>query len=170
MNDYKNSLDGRYQPTLNGGAGSGNFGHSGRIGEVGGSAPSGGGMSVKERKQKQFDLLQKTNPMTDDQHTGIRSADEIKTYDEIMENYDPDEEFVYPDWTVEDAQKAMKKGKVTVYHGGGDMYVGCFITPSKMMATDYNGGKEPKSMEVDFDQIAWVNADEGNYLPLDDKK
>ena len=41
MEQTKYSIDGRVIPTINGGAGSGNFGHLGRPGKVGGSAKSG---------------------------------------------------------------------------------------------------------------------------------
>lgn len=33
--------------------------------------------STQKVKQKQFDIIQATNPMWDDYHTGIRSVDEI---------------------------------------------------------------------------------------------
>lgn len=41
MEQTRYSIDGRVIPTINGGAGSGNFGHLGRPGKVGGSAKSG---------------------------------------------------------------------------------------------------------------------------------
>lgn len=152
---YNTSFRQDVEKTINGGKGSGNFDHLGRDGEVGGST---------SRKQAQFDLLQKTNPMEDDYHTGIRSVDEIKTFTEAMED---SESFAYPDFTEEDAQEALKKGTITIYRGGGDWYTGCFVTPSKMQAQDYNGGKEPISMEVKLEDVAWINTDEGNWLPLD---
>ena len=34
------------------------------------------------------------------------------------------------------------------------------------MALDYSGGKEPYSKTVDVDDIAWVNADEGQYAKI----
>ena len=34
-------------------------------------------------KQRQFDIVTKLNPMLDDYHTGIRSLDDIKTWDDI---------------------------------------------------------------------------------------
>ena len=51
--------------------------------------------------------------MTDDYHTGIRSVDDIKTAEEVFTD-DPDD-YIYPDFTVEDGQRALESGKVTVY-------------------------------------------------------
>lgn len=46
MEEYRNTLDGRFTATRNGGAGSGNFGHSGRPGKVGGSGKGSGSSST----------------------------------------------------------------------------------------------------------------------------
>lgn len=48
----KISIDGRVIPTMNGGHGSGNFGHSGRPGKVGGSG-SGKGAAKSSSKTKE---------------------------------------------------------------------------------------------------------------------
>lgn len=48
----KYSMDGRIVPTINGGHGSGNFGHSGRPGKVGGSGKGTG--SAKEQYAKKY--------------------------------------------------------------------------------------------------------------------
>lgn len=60
------SIDGRLVPTLNGGAGSGNFGHAGRPGKVGGSAPSSmGGVVSSAMRSKRFmkgDIVRATTP------------------------------------------------------------------------------------------------------------
>lgn len=45
-------IDGRLIPTINGGAGSGNFGHAGRPGKRGGSAKSSGGSLAAGRMRK----------------------------------------------------------------------------------------------------------------------
>lgn len=48
----KSNSVGEKNPFLNGGAGSGNFGHAGRPGEVGGSAPSGAGGVSRETTER----------------------------------------------------------------------------------------------------------------------
>ena len=122
------------------------------------------------RKQAQFDLLQKTNPMLDDYHTGIRKPEEIKTLQEVIKHHDPDEDFAYPDFELKDAQKAMDNGKITIY-SSYPIKEGVFVSPSKMMAQDYAGGRgEVYSKEVDLKDIGWINGDEGNYLPVNNRE
>ena len=66
----------------------------------------------KVSKEKQLDIIQSTNPMLDDYHVGIRKLEDIKTFDQVV---DDSESFVYGDFSKEDAQKAIKEGSVTVY-------------------------------------------------------
>lgn len=121
-------------------------------------------------KQAQFDLLQKTNPMLDDYHTGIRKPEEIKTLQEVIKHHDPDEDFAYPDFELKDAQKAMDNGKITIY-SSYPIKEGVFVSPSKMMAQDYAGSRgEVYSKEVDLKDIGWINSDEGNYLPVNNRE
>lgn len=120
-------------------------------------------------KQAQFDLLQKTNPMLDDYHTGIRKPEEIKTLQEVIKHHDPDEDFVYPDFELKDAQKAMDNGKITIY-SSYPIKEGVFVSPSKMMAQDYAGSREVYSKEVDPKDIGWINGSEGNYLPVNNRE
>ena len=115
------------------------------------------------RKNTQFELLQKTNPMLDDYHTGIRSVEDIRKFED---NFGDDESFAYPDFTEKDAQAIDPNGKIRVY-SSKDINTGDFVTPSKMMAQDYAGGAEPNSKLVNVNDVAWINGDEGNYLPVD---
>ena len=55
----KTSIDGRIIPTINGGYGSGNFGHSGRPGKVGGSGKSSGGGAMEQKHDKNVKDLEK---------------------------------------------------------------------------------------------------------------
>ena len=41
-----------------------------------------------------------------------------------------------------------------------------FVSPSRMMAMDYTGGKEPFSKVVDVDDVAWISSDEGQYAKI----
>lgn len=114
-------------------------------------------------KEKQLEVIQKYNPMLDDIHTGIRSVDDIKTFKEAMKD---DESFVYGDFSYEDAEKALKSGKITVY-SSHPIEQGVFISTSYNMAKDYCGEREPYSKTVDIDKVAWINGDEGQFADVD---
>ncbi len=116
----------------------------------------------ENHKSQQFDILQKTNPMQDDYHTGIRGTYDIHTADEVF----TENEFMgTPDWNFEDAQAALKKGKVTVY-SSYPISTGVFVTPSKMTAQDYAGEGKVYSEEVPLESVAWIDSDEGQYAPV----
>ena len=119
-----------------------------------------------DNRQAQFELLQKTNPMTDDYHTGIRSPEDIHTLKNIVDTYNADNNFTYPDFTLSDAQKALANGNIDVY-SSKPIEAGAFISPSKMMATDYAGGGQVYSKNIPLDDFAFIESgDEGNYLPV----
>ena len=63
-------------------------------------------------KKKQLEIIQKENPAPDDYHTWIRSQDDIKTFDEVIND---DESFVWGDFNKEDAKRALENGYVTIY-------------------------------------------------------
>ncbi len=65
------------------------------------------------RKEKQFEVINRTNRMTDDYHAGIRSASDIMSAEEAF-NVSPDE-YLYPDFTEAEGRKALGSGKITVY-------------------------------------------------------
>jgi len=120
-------------------------------------------------KESQLETINKTNPMTDDYHTGIRSVEDIRTFDEAYneakgeaesgeyENYSS-----YPDVTNEMLENAMKKGTIKVF-SSKPIKDGVFVTPSLQQATDYAGGKKVYSKNVKLSDVAWVNVDEGQY-------
>jgi len=119
------------------------------------------------RRQAQFDLLQRTNPMTDEYHTGIRTPEEIRTLKNIVDNYNEDDNFTYPDFTLADAQKALVNGELPVY-SSKPIEPGAFISPSRMMAQDYAGqGGQVYTKNIPLEDFAFIESgDEGNYLPL----
>lgn len=117
----------------------------------------------ENNKQKQLDIIQKNNPMTDDYHTGIRSVEDIKTFDEAIND---EESFVYGDFSKEDAEKALEKGKVTVY-SSNPIEQGSFVSTSQNMAKDYAGNGKIYSQEVDLKDVAWINGDEGQYAKVE---
>lgn len=121
--------------------------------------------TIANPKQLQMDIISKSNPMTDDYHTGIRSIDDIKTASEAFtkENF---EETSYPDFTFEDSQKAIKEGKITIY-SSNPIENGGFVSTSKMMAQDYAGGSKVYSKIVSINEIAWIDNNEGQYAKVE---
>jgi hypothetical protein len=117
------------------------------------------------RKQKQLDIINKSNPMRDDYHTGIRRIDDIKTFAEAMQD---DESFVYGDYEREDAERDLKRGKVVVY-SSKPIGQGGFVSTSQNMARDYAGNGKIYSQEMNIDDIAWVNGDEGQVAIVENK-
>ena len=115
-------------------------------------------------KEKQFEIIKNNNPMEDNYHTGIRSMDDIKTANEVFtkENF---EEVSNPDFTFEDAQKALETGKVTVY-SSKPIENGGFVSTSKMEAESYSGNGKVYSKEVPLDNVAWIENTQGQYTNL----
>ena len=112
---------------------------------------------IKQRQQEQFEIIQKNNPMTDDYHVGIRSADEIKDFADAMED---EESFFWGDFSKEDAVKALQKGRVTVY-SSKPIRQGTFVSTSRNQAQDYAGNGKVYSKNITLEEVAWINGDEG---------
>ena len=54
--------------------------------------------------------------MWDEYHTGIRTVDHLRTWEEVLELNDEREgQFVWGDFSREDAEQALKNGTITVY-------------------------------------------------------
>ena len=119
-------------------------------------------------KEEQFKIIQKENPMLDDYHTGIRSVDDIKTWEEVLQLDDDSEgQFVWGDYTRADAERDFKKGTITIY-SSKPIKNGTFVSSSKIQAEEYAGGIGNKvySKEVPLNEIAWINGDEGQYAKI----
>lgn len=112
-------------------------------------------------KGKQLEIIKKTNPMLDDYHVGIRNVEDIKAFNEVVNDEDS---FVWGDFTREDAKKALKEGKITVY-SSYPINQGTFVSISKIQAEQYAGGKGNKiySKTIPLEEVAWINGDEGQY-------
>ena len=112
-----------------------------------------------KNKEIQFELIQRSNPMTDNYHVGIRSLSDIKSAREVFKEND----FIgSPDWNYEDAQKALDSCKITVY-SSKPIVQGGFVSPSQMMAQDYAGDGKVYSKEVSIDDVAWIDSIEGQF-------
>lgn len=119
--------------------------------------------STSNLKEQQLEIVLKENPMTDDYHTGIRTIDDIKTFDEVIND---DESFVWGDFTQEDAKQALEKGTVTVY-SSKPITNGSFVSTSQNQAKDYAGNGKIYSQEVSLEDVAWINGDEGQYAKVE---
>ena len=117
---------------------------------------------VTKYKEDQFAIIQETNPMRDNYHTGIRKPSDIQSAKEAFGNGD---DFVYPDFTKEDAEEALKSGKITVY-SSHPIQNGNFVTPSRMMAGDYAGEGKVYSKTIPVNDVAWINSSEGQLAKV----
>lgn len=115
-------------------------------------------------KQEQFDIIQATNPRRSEiNFTWINSIDDIQTFQEAYDNdidgYVSGGGFT-EDYTVEDMAEALRAGKITVY-SSHPIENGTFVTPSKMEALLSYGGGQGYMAEVNLDDIAWIDVDQG---------
>lgn len=119
-------------------------------------------------KGKQLEIIKSTNPMLDDYHVGIRKIEDIKTFDEVIN--DDGESFAWGDFSKEDAEKALKDGKVTVY-SSYPIKQGTFVSTSRIQAEEYAGGRGNRvySKTIPLDSVAWINGDEGQYANINQK-
>ena len=119
-------------------------------------------------KKAQYKIIQETNPMFDEEHVGIRSPKDIKTFEEIIND---EESFTWGDYSKEDALRDLKRGKVRVY-SSYTIKNGVFVSTSYQQALDYASGNPSKvhSREVALNSVAWINGDEGQYAKIYDTK
>ena len=122
------------------------------------------GFPVTEYKQKQFEVIQATNPMLDDYHVGIRKPSDIRSPEEAF-GAQAKEDYVYPDFTPEDGARALKSGRIKIY-SSKPIKNGGFVSPSKRMAGDYAGGGKVYEKEVPINSVAWINAGEGQFAEV----
>ena len=127
-----------------------------------------------ELKNAQLAIINETNPMLDDYHTGIRKVEDIKSFDEAyqiakadMERYDDEQMSSYPDLTDDIIEDAINSGKITVY-SSKPIKNGNFVTPSRMQAEDYAGGGKVYEKTIPTKDVAWIDIEEGQYAKVDD--
>ena len=129
--------------------------------------------SSNPHKEAQLRKVVAANAMEDAYHTGIRSVEDIKTFEEVYniskreaENGGYDELASYPDITNDMIEQALGDGHITIY-SSKPIEDGAFVTPSRMQAEDYAGGGRVYSMEVPLEDVAWINLDEGQYAKVE---
>lgn len=122
--------------------------------------PSQAANSGINEKIKQFQVLARTNIITDSYHTGIRTVDDIKTFEESVSEFD---EFgAYSDYSESDARAALDKGEITVY-SSYPIKEGTFVSPSKEMAAMYSSNGRVYSKKIPLSDVAWISAEEGQF-------
>ena len=120
-----------------------------------------------ELKQKQLEIINRTNPAPNEYNTWIRTVKDIKTAEEVF-SIAFEEGAMYPDFQMDDITKAIESGYVTIF-SSYPIKEGVFVTTSKMNAQDYAGGKGGKvfSKKVQLKDIAWIDEGEGQYAPTE---
>ena len=121
----------------------------------------------KNHKEQQNKIIQDNNPMDKalGEHTWINSADDIKTYQEAIEEFGEIDN-ITPDFTAEDVKKALDTGKMTVY-SSYPIEQGTFVTPSKMEAQSYAGKGQVYSKEISLTDVAWIDEVQGQYAKVE---
>ena len=117
-------------------------------------------------KNAQYKIIQETNPMFDEEHVGIRSPKDIKTFEEVINDEDS---FTWGDYSKEDAIRDLKKGTVIIY-SSYPIKNGTFVSTSYQQALDYAGGDPTQvhSRKASLNSVAWINGDEGQYAKVYD--
>ena len=129
--------------------------------EVGISELSSSEASPSGLKQAQLEIILRTNPMHDDVHTGIRTIEDIKSFEEAIEAEPPS----YPDITKAIIDAAKVNGEIGIY-SSKPIKDGVFVSPSKMCAMDYAGGGKVYYTTLPLTDIAWINGDEGQVAEV----
>lgn len=116
-------------------------------------------------KLAQLEIVNRTNPAPNDTLTWIRTAADIMTYSETVDDivrrgYEGDDPT--PDYTWQDITKALKTNRVTVY-SSYPIKNGTFVTPSRMEAEAYAGNGPVYRKTVTLDKVAWIDELQGQY-------
>lgn len=118
-------------------------------------------------KAQKLEIIKKNNFANDDYHTWIRNENDILDFNDARKYTldDIGDVSSYPDVTKDLLDAAEKSGKIKVY-SSKPFSLGGFVSPSKMQAQDYAGKGKIYEGVFDIDDIAWLNADEGQIARL----
>lgn len=149
------------------------------------SKENGEKISLVDKKNKitgrslreiQLDIINDTNPMLDDYHTGIRKVEDIKTFQEAFdmakadkEKYGDEQMSSYPDLTDDILNDALESGEITIY-SSKPIKNGNFVTPSRMQAEEYAGDGKVYEKKVSLTDVAWIDVEQGQYAKVPSKK
>lgn len=116
-----------------------------------------------DRKAEQLAVIEQSNPFDAalGAHTWIRSAEDILTYGEAIDNFGGVDD-VTTDFRAGDVQRALDSGYMTVY-SSYPITQGTFVTPSYMEAQNYAGDGHVYSKRVPLDDVAWLDEVQGQY-------
>ena len=117
------------------------------------------------KRGRQAERINRTNRMTDDVHTGIRTAEDVKSFDKILSEVESYGDTMYPDMGLDMMREAKHTGFITVY-SSKPIRDGVFVTPSRMNAEDYAGGGRVYSRRVKVDDVAWIDDSEGQLATV----
>ena len=113
-------------------------------------------------KQKQLEIINKTNPAPNNTSTWVRNVSDIKTAEEVFAS----EDFVgTPDFTQEMANSALESGKIKIY-SSFPIEDGVFVTPSKMEAQNYAGSGKVYAKIVNINNVAWIDDIQGQIAEI----
>ena len=124
----------------------------------------------KVLKLQQYTIINEFNPSPNTYQTWIRSAADIKTFEDALKNSD------YTGWeqngfdesySASDAENALKSGRITVY-SSHPIEQGVFVTPSPMEARSYSGDGNIYSKEVSLNAVAWIDPTQGQYANVEE--
>ncbi|MCI6191178.1 MAG: hypothetical protein MR691_14835 [Clostridium sp.] len=121
-------------------------------------------------KEKQLNIILKNNPVNDDYHTWIRNINDIKTFEETLQDsdykeyYEAGEDFDET-YSANMAKEALETGKITVY-SSYPIEQGIFVSPSRMEAESYSGNGKVYSKEVNLTDVAWIDPTQGQYAKI----
>lgn len=122
---------------------------------------------VENVKQKQLEIINKTNPAYSDSFTWIRKVEDIHTLEETLSLSDlKDYDEFDPDLTKQDILDAIERGTITVY-SSHPIENGAFVTPSRMEAETYAGNGTVYEKEVNIQDVAWIDPTQGQYAKAD---
>ena len=118
-------------------------------------------------KSQKLEIIKKNNIAKDDFHTWIRNENDILDFNDARKYTleDIGDVSSYPDVTKDLLDAAEKSGKIKVY-SSKPFSLGGFVSPSKMQAKDYAGNGKVYEGIFDIDDIAWINADEGQLVRI----
>ena len=120
-------------------------------------------------KQRQLKIILRENPMHDDYHTGIRTVEDIKTLEDVIDDLvDGKEDTVAPDFDFDRLVSALKTRHILLF-SSKPIKNGVFVTPSKMIAADYAGGGEIYRKQAHIEDVAWIDATEGVYCNFEEE-
>lgn len=120
-------------------------------------------------KEQQLQIIRESNPAPDDYHTWIRSADEIKTFEEVLADPEWDYDEFNPDYTRAAAEAAVRSGEITVY-SSYPIQPGAFVSPSRMEAESYSGSGRVYQKTVKLTDVAWIDPTQGQYAAVPENR